>query len=104
MPSSVVSQTCLASMTSHALGLDTTDPTDAIAHFDGPLQVARGTGDTVVTPEPWFGGNHVVAHAGDEGLGLVEGAHVSDGFAGNGAPALADAIAESADWFATTLE
>ena len=84
--------------------LYTTDPVAAVSHFDGPLQVIVGSGDTVVTPQPWYGQSYIANHEGEEELIVVEGDHVFDVFAGNGAPALDVAIAESVDWFATTLQ
>ena len=84
--------------------LYTTDPLAAVSHYDGPLQVVVGSGDTVVAPQPWYGESYMAAHEGEEELVVVEGDHVFDVFAGNGAPALDDATAESVDWFVQTLE
>mgnify|MGYP001815378741 CR=1 FL=1 len=84
--------------------LYTTDPLVAVSHFDGPLQVVVGAGDLVVTPQPWYGESYMAAHEGDEELVVVEGDHVFDVFAGNGAPGLDDAVAESVDWFVSTLQ
>ena len=84
--------------------LYTTDPVAAITGYDGPLQVVVGSLDTVVTPQPQYGEIYMVYHDGYEELVVLEADHVFDVFTGNGAPALDDAIAESADWFKDTLK
>lgn len=83
--------------------LYTTDPLVAVSHFAGPLQVVVSAADAVVTPQPWYGESYMAAHEGEEELVVVGGDHVFDVFAGNGAPSLTDAVAESVDWFVQTL-
>jgi len=83
--------------------LYTTDPIAAISHYDKPLQVVVGALDTIVTPQPYYGEMYMTYHNGYEELVVLDTDHVFDVFTGNGAPALDDAIAESADWFMETL-
>ena len=84
--------------------LYTTDPVAAISHYDGPLQVVVGTLDTIVTPQPQYGQLYVTYHEGYEELVVVDGDHIFDILAGNGAPALMEAIAEGIDHFEKTLK
>ncbi len=86
------------------LELYTTDPVAAITGYDGPMQVVVGSLDDVVTPQPYYGETYLAYHDGYEELVVLEADHVFDVFAGNGAAALDDAIAESLDWFQETLK
>lgn len=83
--------------------LYTTDPIVAVSHFDGPMQVIVGLQDTVVAPQPQYGQTYITYHDGQQELVVLDADHVFDAFVGNGAPAVDDAIAESLDWFASTL-
>jgi pimeloyl-ACP methyl ester carboxylesterase len=83
--------------------LYTTDPIAAISHYDGPLQVVVGSKDTIVTPQPRYGELYTTYHEGHEELVVVNGDHVFDILAGNGAPALMEAIDEGIDHFEDTL-
>lgn len=86
------------------LELYTTDPVAAISHYDGPMQVVVGALDVIVTPQPQYGETYMTYHDGYEELVVLDADHVFDVFSGNGAPALDEAIAESVDWFDTTLK
>ncbi|MEN8234925.1 MAG: alpha/beta hydrolase [Actinomycetota bacterium] len=79
------------------------DPIVAISDYDDPTQVIVGSGDTLVTPQPMFGEVYMTHHEGVEELVVVDGDHIFDALAGNGAPALDEAIGESLDWFQNTL-
>ncbi len=83
--------------------LYTTDPIAAIAGYEGPMQVVVGERDDIVTPQPYYGETYLAYHDGREELVVLDGDHVFDVFAGNGAPALDEAIAESVEWFIVTL-
>lgn len=84
--------------------LYTTDPIAAISHYDGPLQVVVGSLDTIVTPQPQYGELYMTYHDGYEELVVVDGDHIFDVIAGNGAPALMEAIDEGIDHFKSTLK
>jgi len=62
-----------------------------------------GERDDIVTPQPYYGETYLAYHDGREELVVLDGDHVFDVFAGNGAPALDEAIAESVEWFIVTL-
>lgn len=79
------------------------DPIAAISEYDDSTQVVVGTRDTLVTPQPYYGQTYMTYHDGEEELVVVDGDHVFDVLAGNGAPALGEAITESLDWFMETL-
>lgn len=79
------------------------DPVAAIAGYGGPMLVVVGSRDDIVTPQPYYGEVYIAYHNGPENLVVVDGDHVFDVLAGNGAPALGLAIDESLDWFGDTL-
>jgi fermentation-respiration switch protein FrsA (DUF1100 family) len=79
------------------------DPIAAISHYDKPLQVVVGIRDDTVTPQPYYGETYMTYHDGYEEIVVVDGDHVFDVLAGNGAPALTEAIGEAVDWFGETL-
>ncbi len=83
--------------------LYTTDPVAAITGYHGPLQVVVGTRDDIVTPQPQYGQIYINYHEGYEELVVVDGDHIFDILAGNGAPALMEAIDEGIDHFEKTL-